>query len=110
MEEHPMLTEATPNSWRVTEGTVPLSDVMKTAKCSYASLDVATRNGLIPVVRQGGRGNARHITLDDALLIIAVAALAVAAGLAFGAMLRAVRDTGATITPAGLTIPLAPAS
>lgn len=105
-----MATVTAPLDWRVSEGTVPIPDVVRTAQCSRASIDVAIRNGLIPVARQGGSGNARHITLDDALLIIAVAALAVAAGLAFGAMLRAIRTTGGTMGPQGLTIPLTPAA
>lgn len=100
-----MTTVTAPKTWRVTDGTVPLADVMKTAQCTRASLDVATRNGLIPIVRYGGRGNARHITLEDALLVVGVAALAVAAGLAFGALLRAIRDTGGQITPQGIVIP-----
>lgn len=95
-----------PNDWRVSGGTVPLSDVVRTAQCTRASIDVATRNGLIPVVKYGGRGNARHITLEDALLIVGVAALAIAAGMAFGALLRAVRETGGQITPQGIVIPV----
>lgn len=94
-----------PSTWRVADGTVPLVDVVNTAQCSRASIDVATRNGLIPVIGQGGRGKVRHITLEDALLIIAVAALAAAAGLAFGALLRAMRAAGATVSSAGITLP-----
>lgn len=101
-----MATATVPAGWRVTDGTVPLADVVKTARCTRASIDVATRNGLIHVVRQGGRGRARHVTVEDALLIVGVADLAVVAGLAFGALLRAIRDTGARVSPQGLIIPL----
>lgn len=104
------MTQTMPAAWRVSDGTVPLVDVARTVKethgTSYASIDQAVRAGLIPVEKQGGSGNARHITLDDALTVLAVAALAVAAGLAFGALLRALTTTGAQITPAGLTIPI----
>lgn len=101
-----MATVAAPPEWRVSNGTVPLADVAKTAACSYVSIDAAARSGLIDVERQGGQGNARWVRVEDALLIVAVAALAVAAGLAFGALLRAVRSTGAHVTPEGLTIPV----
>lgn len=101
-----MTTATAPAGWRVSGGTVPLADVVKTAQCTRASIDVATRNGLIPVVRYGGKGNARHITLEDALLIVGVAALAIAAGIAFGALLRAVKDTGGRITADGIVLPL----
>ena len=103
------MTVTLPEDWRVSNGTVPLADVARTVRqhgCTYASVDQAVRNGLVPVQRKGGRGNARHITVDDALLVLAVATLAFAAGMAFGAMLRALRQSGATVTPAGLTIPL----
>ncbi len=98
-----------PAEWRVSDGTVPLSDVARSAECSYASLDYATRSGLIPVQKMGGpdgRGNARRISVDDALMALAVAALAVAAGLAFVTLLKAVRQTGGTVGASGLTIPL----
>lgn len=95
-----------PPDWRVSDGTVPLADVVRTAQCSRASIDVAVRSGLVDVARQGGRGNARHLRVEDALLIVTVAALAVAAGIAFGALLRAVTSTGGGMTPQGLTIPV----
>jgi hypothetical protein len=100
-----MDTLSAPSAWRVIDGTVPVADVVKTAQCSRASIDAATRNGLIPVIGSGTRGKIRHVTLEDALLIIAVAALAAAAGLAFGALLRAMRAAGATVSPAGITLP-----
>jgi hypothetical protein len=104
------VTLTMPADWRVSDGTVPLVDVARTAKTThgttYVSIDQAVRSGLIDVKHQGGSGNARHISIEDALTVLAVAALAVAAGLAFGALLRAMRQTGATVTASGLTIPL----
>ena len=108
-----MTTVAMPDEWRVSDGTVPLADVARTVEaqtgCTYASLNHAARQGLIDVQSKGGRdgrGNARRITVEDALLVLAVAALAVAAGMAFGHMLKAMKSSGAQVTPAGLTIPL----
>jgi hypothetical protein len=95
-----------PGEWRVSEGTVPLADVARSAACSYPVIDNAARKGLIEVVRYGGRGNARHITIREGLFLLAVAAIAAAAGLAFCDMLRAVRQAGATMTDAGLVIPV----
>lgn len=96
-----------PPEWRVDDdGTVPLPDVARSADVSYFNVNHAVRTGLIPVQRVGGRGGTRRISVDDALMIVAVAALAVAAGLAFNILLRSVVETGGRITPEGLTIPL----
>lgn len=100
------VTEKTPESWRVSNGTVPLADVLRSANLTRSSAEYALSNGLLPVVRQGGRGNARHITLEDALLIVGIAALAIAAGMAFNSLFRAVRETGGQVTPQGIVIPL----
>lgn len=101
-----MTTTTTPNGWRVTDGTVRLAEVARTAQCTMASIDYATATGLVNVIRKGGRGNARHVSLEDALLIVGVAALAVAAGIAFGMLLRTIRDTGGKVTPQGIVIPV----
>jgi hypothetical protein len=103
------VTETLPAEWRVSDGTVPLSDVARTAQCSYASIDYAARNGLISVRSMGGRdgrGNVRRISVEDALLVLAVAALAALAGLAFGAVFKAAKNSGATVGPSGLTFPI----
>ena len=103
------MTLTAPENWRVTDGTVPLTDVLSTAQCSYRSINHAVNEGLLPVAGKGGpgaHGNTRRIALEDALLIVAVAALAVAAGLAFNVLFRSVRETGGRITAEGLTIPL----
>jgi hypothetical protein len=96
-----------PDGWRVTDGVVPLADVARSAEAlgvSYEAVSAAARSGLLPVARTGGQGGARHITLDNALLVLAAVALAVAGGAAFAMMLRAIRETDATVTPGGLTI------
>ncbi|MGH7733387.1 MAG: hypothetical protein ACREOE_06715, partial [Gemmatimonadales bacterium] len=81
-----MTTVTAPENWRIADGTVPLSDVVETAQASYASINHALSQGLVPVAGKGGsgvHGSTRRIALDDALMIVAVAALALAAGLAF---------------------------
>jgi hypothetical protein len=95
-----------PAEWRVSDGTVPLTDVARTAACSYTSIDQAARKGLVEIARQGGHGNARHITVREALFIVAVAAIAVTAAMNFCDMLRAIRQAGATMTADGLMIPV----
>lgn len=104
-----MATVTAPEDWRIADGTVPLTDVVRTAQCSYRSINHAVEEGLLPIAGKGGagtHGNTRRITVDDALMILAVAALAVAAGLAFNVLFRSVRETGGRITAEGLTIPL----
>lgn len=100
-------TATLPGTWRVRDDdTVPLTDVAGTAACSYASIDHAVRLGLVETHGVPGKGNPRRISVDDALMILAVAALAVAAGLAFNVLFRSVRETGGRMTAEGLTIPL----
>ncbi|WP_311701111.1 hypothetical protein [Streptomyces gibsoniae] len=90
----------------MSDGTVPLTDVARTAACSYTSIDQAARKGLVEIARQGGHGNTRHITVGEALFLVAVAAVAAAATMNFCDMLRAVRQAGATMTAEGLIIPV----
>jgi hypothetical protein len=103
------VTIAIPDTWRVADGLVPAADVARSVEpygVGYPAVSKVLRSGLVPVAKVGGQGGARHLKVDDAMLLLAVAALAVAAGMAFGVMLRAVRSAGGTVTAAGLTIPL----
>ncbi|MFE5809448.1 hypothetical protein [Streptomyces sp. NPDC056491] len=94
-----------PADWRVTEeGTVRVSDVARTAG-DYQSVNYAVRK-YIPVVDQHGQGRSRYIPVAEALLLVAAAALAVAAGVALAQMYRAMKASGATISADALTIPL----
>lgn len=96
-----------PPEWRISEGTVPLIDVQRTAGLSGHVVDYAIQTEVIPVVRQGGSGNARHIDLDVALKIVAAAVLAAFVGAAFVTVLRAILSTGGRLTEAGeLLIPI----
>jgi hypothetical protein len=103
------VTIAIPETWRVADGLVPAADVARSVEpygVGYPAVSKVLRSGLVPVAKVGGQGGARHLKLDDAMLLLAVAALAVAAGLAFGVMLKAVRSAGGRLTPDGLTLPL----
>lgn len=105
-----------PPEWRTSEGTVPLIDVQRTAGLSGHVVDYAIQTEVIPVVRQGGSGNARYVDLDVALMIVAAASLASFVGGAFVTVLRAILSTGGRLTDAGellipvraLAVPLAP--
>ncbi|MFI6899279.1 hypothetical protein ACIBM4_34750 [Streptomyces sp. NPDC050256] len=94
-----------PADWRVTpEGTVRVSDVARTAGDYQAVNYTVRRYGV--VVDQHGQGRSRYIPVSEALLLVAAAALAMAAGVALAAMYRAMKATGATVSGSGLTIPL----
>ncbi|MDX2854589.1 hypothetical protein PV342_40550 [Streptomyces sp. PA03-3a] len=95
-----------PEGWRVTpEGTVRVSDVARTTG-DYESMNYTVRRCGVPVVDQGGQGRSRYIPVSEALLLVAAAALAVAAGVALAQMYRAIKTTGATVNADSLTIPL----
>ncbi|MEV8435708.1 hypothetical protein [Streptomyces chartreusis] len=95
-----------PEDWRVTpEGTVPVSDVARTTG-DYPAVNYTVRRCGVPVIDQGGQGRARYIPVSEALLLVAAAALAVAAGVALAQMYRAIKASGATVRADSLTIPL----
>lgn len=95
-----------PEDWRVTpEGTVPVSDVARTTG-DYPAVNYTVRRCGVPVVDQGGHGRTRYIPVSEALLLVAAAALAVAAGVALAQMYRAIKASGATVGADSLTIPL----
>lgn len=96
-----------PKGWRVTDGTVPVADVVRSAGVPHAAIDHPVRLGLVEVVKQHGQGNRRYIRVEDGLMLMAAAALALSCGVALVVMVRAIKATGATIGPAGLTFPLA---
>lgn len=97
----------------VADGVVRLPDAARAAGVSKATLRIAIEDGLIQPTPIRRRHNTRTIRLEDALLLIAVASLAAAAGIAFLSMLRTLRQTGAELRPEGVVIPFptgAPAS
>ncbi len=96
---------AIPADWRVTpEGTVRVSDVARTTG-DYESVNYTVRKYGV-VVEQHGQGRSRYIPVSEALLLVAAAALAVAAGVALAQMFRAIKASGATVGADALTIPL----
>lgn len=95
-----------PASWRVTpEGTVPVVDVARTTG-DYNAVTYAVRKCGVPVVSRGGHGRKRYIPVAEALLLVAAAAMAVAAGVALSQMYKAIKAAGAEVGPDSLTIPL----
>ena len=97
-----------PEGWRVTsKGTVPVSDVARTTG-DYPAVNYTVRRCGVTVVDQGGHGRTRYIPVSEALLLVAAAALAVAAGVALAQMYRAIKAAGATVGTDALTIPLKP--
>jgi|GEM_PF-3109393 len=108
-----MTTAATltpPADWRLTNGAVPLSDVARTVESrhgfKWAQVDQAVRAGLIPVESRHGKANARYLTVETAVNVLAAAAVAALAGIALGYLLRLVSETGGKVTAEGLVIPL----
>jgi hypothetical protein len=99
----------------VSPGLAILADVQRAAGLSRGAVRAAVDEGLVtptPVRMGPGQGGGYTVTLDDALLLVACAALALAAGVAFVTMLRVLRSSGATIDPAAgavvLPIPTTP--
>lgn len=88
------------------DGTVPVADVVRSAGVPHSAIDYTIRLGLVPVLAQGGASRRRWISREDAVMLLAAAALAVAAGVALAVIVRAIRATGAQVGPDGLTIPV----
>lgn len=101
----PPLT-AVPDDWRVTpDGTVRVSDVARTTG-DYQAVNYTVRKCGVTVAAQKGQGASRYIPVAEALLLVAAAALAVAAGVALAQMYRAIKASGATVGVDAVTIPL----
>jgi hypothetical protein len=100
-------TELDPQNWRTGPGdTVLVSDVIRTAGVPHGAIDYPIRLGLVPIVaREPGR-RGRYISREDARMLLAAAALALAAGVALAVIVKAIRATQATVTSAGLVIPV----
>lgn len=96
-------TLTVPTSWRVTpEGTVRVSDVARSTG-DYEAVNYTVRRYGV-VTDQYGQGRSRYIPVSEALIILAAAALATAAGVALAAMYRAIKAAGATVNGNSLTL------
>lgn len=93
------------NALPVINGVVRVPDVAKAAGISYGAIRGAIDEGLIEPTTVRMRHNTRTLTVDDALLVMAIAGLATLTGLAFLTLLRAIRDARGTLGPHGITIP-----
>jgi hypothetical protein len=90
---------------RITTGAPvrPLGQVAREAGITRRTYRAAIDEGLIePVTTRVGRGGGQAVTVEDAALIIAVAAAALLLGVAFVTLLRIVRASGATVRPGGV--------
>jgi len=96
------------------DGLLTLPEVQKVTGVSRGALRTAIDDGLITPtgVRKGkGRGGGAYtLTAEDAVFLAACAALAIAAGIAFVTMVKAMRATNAQVNPAAgtVTVPLPP--
>lgn len=94
---------------RVTDGLVDFPEVIRASGLPRHVLRTAMDDGwIVPTsVRRGtGRGRTQTLTVEDALFVLAVAALAVAAGVAFVTLMKTLKTTGAQLGPDGIKIPL----
>lgn len=99
------------------DGRVRFTDVQRAGGISRGALRAIVDDGLVvptPVrIRHAGDRYGRPaqtFTLDDAVFVVACAALAFAAGVALVTIVKAARATGATVDPAAgrLIFPLGP--
>lgn len=88
---------------------VTLPDLVRVSGVPRTAFRTAVEEGLItpsPVRRGRGRGGAITFTKEDAMFLLAVAALAALAGIAFVTMLKAMKQTGAQVNGNEVTINL----
>ncbi len=86
---------------------VPLPEVTHAVGLNYDHGKAFVQQGLVKPLPERGFGNAHMIDWDQVLLILAAAAFAAVAGMAVVTALRTLRQTGAQVTPGGITIPVA---
>jgi hypothetical protein len=86
---------------------LPLPDVARSVGLDRNSQHYAIRHGVITPARKRGANGRYLITREDALLLLAAALVAAAAGIAIVTALRGLRSAGATATSAdSIVIPL----
>jgi hypothetical protein len=90
---------------------IPLPDLAHEVGLNRGTLHYARKTGaIIPDPTRRGRNGRHMITWEQALLIVAAAALAAAAGIALVTALHALRGAGAQVANGGVMIPLGAAA
>ena len=85
---------------------IPLADVAQRAGLNRGTQHYAIRHNVItPADRRGPNGR-YLVTREQALIILAAGAIAVAVGVAVVTVIRTLNETGARVTSGALTIPL----
>ena len=93
--------------WTPKDGTVTVPEVVAASGLTYAAVRKAIGEGLVtPTPVRRGHGGAKTLTVEDATLILIAAGIALAAGIAFVTILKVIRETGGTVGPTGVTIPI----
>lgn len=85
---------------------IPLRDVGDAVGLKRGMQDYAVRRSIIVPAETRGPNGRYLVTRDEALLILAAAVLAVAVGAALVTVIKTLRNSGATVTPAGVLLPL----
>ena len=91
---------------------IPLPDLGEPIGLDRSKRDYAVTKGIIKTAQpkntsRAGRPNGCHmVTREEALLILAAAALAAAIGVAIVTVIKSLRKSGCTVTPDGLLVPL----
>lgn len=84
---------------------LPVMEVVRAAGLSRDDVRVVDKAGLLRKLDRRGPKNAIMITREEAMFLLGVAALAIAAGMALVTMARLLRETGASVGPTGIVIP-----
>ena len=86
---------------------IPLPELGNSLGFNKAAQSYAVRHGVITPAPKKGKSGRYMVTRDEAMLIIAAAGLALAIGVALVTAIRALRESGATVTAGGIVIPIA---
>jgi hypothetical protein len=86
---------------------VPLADLARAAGVTRKQRADVLESGLVTPLGRAGRGGSYVISRDDAVRFVTAALIAAAVGVALVAILRVLSETGASVSGAGVTIPLA---
>lgn len=85
---------------------VPLPDLAYSVGLNRGTLHVVRKQGLITPAEKRGPNGRHLITWDQALLLVAAALVAAAAGIAIVTALQALRGSGAKVADGAVVIPL----